>query len=172
MIDIEPEVKKQFDEAEDYIQIVDKLTLNYTQPLDTLIREIRNLLQKHDYEISSDELECFYLKISTELYFLLEHLKEFEIYSSLSKANGAEAYNEAYLCEAVNADKKPSVAELQIRAELKSKKESLVNTVYTSAFKNIKTKIETGNLIADTLKNIIKSRTSMEFLNQSNKGVN
>ena len=52
---------------------------------------------------------------------------------------------------------------MEIRAETKAKKEKLVNAVYASAFKTIKSKIDAGNMIADTLKNIIKVRINVDF---------
>lgn len=158
-------VMQHKDNAINYIELVDKLTLPQTLVLDKLVNEITLLINQPDYVIDIDDLQIYYLKISTELYLMVEKLKQFEIYSSLAKSNETESYNKAYLNEMVTADKKPTVAELQIKAESQAKKESLVNTVYASAFKTIKSKIESGNNIADTLKNIIRIRTNIEFTN-------
>lgn len=158
-------------EAEDYIGIVNQLTKEQTDNLDNLIQEITSLTRKKDYEIEIGVLQEYYLKLSSELYIMVDKLKQFEIYSSLAKANESEEYNNAYLKESTvdTGNKKPAVAELQIRASNSSKKASLVNTVYASAFKTVKSKVEAGNMVADTLKNIIKARTSLEFTtNQSN----
>lgn len=167
---VEQDIIDHFNNSEDYIQIVDRLTEKHTSVLDNIIRDITKLLKQPDYTIDNQELESFYLKLSLELYNVVDKLKEFEIYSSLAKANESETYNNAYLSESISSDKKPAVAELQIRAELKTKKESLVNTVYASAFKNIKSKIEAGNSVLDTIKNVIKNRLSLEF--NSNQNIN
>lgn len=167
---VEQDIIDHFNNSEDYIQIVDRLTEKHTSVLDNIIKDITKLLKQPDYTIDNQELEGFYLKLSLELYNVVDKLKEFEIYSSLAKANESETYNNAYLSESISSDKKPAVAELQIRAELKSKKESLVNTVYASAFKNIKSKIEAGNSVLDTIKNVIKNRLSLEF--NSNQNIN
>ncbi len=163
------DVKKHFDDASDYINLVDKLVTPQTQNLDNLINNIKSLVQQPNCLIANDVLEYNYLNLSTELYLMIDKLKEFEIYSAFAKANEGEAYNNAYLTESTSSDKKPAVAELQIRAEIKSKKESVVNAIYNSAFKTIKNKIDAGNLVADTLKNIIKNRNSIDFTaNQTN----
>lgn len=161
-------------DAQDYIEVVNKLTLGQTQTLDNLVDEIVTTIRKPDYEIEIEKLQEYYLKISSELYLMVDKLKQFEIYSSLAKSNESETYNFAYLEETKAEGKKPAVEELKIRAGVKTQKASLVNTVYASAYKIIKSKIDAGNNIADTLKNIIKVRTSLEFTtNQSNnnKGV-
>lgn len=160
---MENEILNHIEESKDYLSLVDKLTKPITTPLDNLIGEISELLKSPDYLIPTDKLQPFYIKIATELYILVDKLKQFEIYSSLSKSKETEKYNEQYLLEAVAYEKKPSATELQIRAELKAKKESLVNTIYNSAFKNIKSKIDAGNMIADTIKNILRSRVNLEF---------
>lgn len=157
------EVLKHTEEAKDYIDIVDKLTLPQTKPLDNLIAEISSLLQTPNELLEMDRLQPYYLKLATELYLMVDKLKQFEIYSSLAKANNIDNYNNKYLEEAVAYEKKPSATELQIRAELKTKKESVVNTIYASAFKTIKSKIDAGNMVADTLKHIIKTKYNVEY---------
>ena len=160
-------VNTHITDSQDYIELVDKLTSEQTKPLDDLIQQIIALTKKPDYTLDMNELQDKYLRLS----IMLDKLKQFEIYASLAKSNETESYNNAYLEESTISDgtKKPAVAELQIRASNKTKKQSLVNVVYASAFKSIKSKIEAGNNLADTLKNIIKSKTSLEYTtNQSN----
>lgn len=158
-------------DSQDYIELVNKLTSEQTKPLDDLIQQIIALTKQPDYILDMNELQDKYLMLSSELYIMLDKLKQFEIYASLAKSNETESYNNAYLEESTTNDgtKKPAVAELQIRASNKTKKQTLVNVVYSSAFKSIKSKIEAGNNVADTLKNIIKAKTSLEYTtNQAN----
>ena len=158
------DVINHLEEAKDYIELVDKLVQPQTTYLDTLISDVKDIIKQPDYTIDIDVLQTYYLKLSTELYNMVDKSKQFEIYSSLAKVNETESYNNAYLVEMTSTEgKKPTVKELEIRAETKAKKEKLVNAVYASAFKTIKSKIDAGNMIADTLKNIIKVRINVDF---------
>lgn len=164
MTQISDVVNKHIDDAKDYIELVNKLVEPQTTNLDLLIRDVTALIKQPDYMIDIDTLQIYYLKLSTELYAMVDKSKQFEIYSSLAKVFETESYNNAYLTESLPADgKKPTVKELEIKAENKAKRESLVNTVYSSAFKTIKSKIDAGNMIADTLKNIIKAKINIDF---------
>ncbi len=169
------DIIKYFDEAKDYIELVDKLTLQHTQTLDNIIKEISKLMEQPDYLLDIDNIQNYYLKLSTELYILVDKLKKYEIYSSLAKSKETEAYNNAYLKASTPTDgaKKPTVNDLQIQAIENSKKESLISVIYSSALKSIKSKIDAGNNVADTLKNILKTKVSIDFTsNQLNNRSN
>ena len=157
------EVINHIDNSKDYLELVDKITFEHTQNLNNLIQEINMLIQSDRDLIDLNLLQVEYLKLSVELFNMVDKLKKFEIYSSLAKANEAESYNNSYLAESVAYEKKPSATELQVRAEAKSKKESLINTIYKSAFQLIKSKIDAGNAVADTLKNILKVKSNLEY---------
>lgn len=163
--DFSKDILEHKDECNDYIELVNKLTSSQTIKLDTLIQEIVDLMQQPDYMLDIDKIQSYYLKISSELYIMVDKLKQYEIYSSMAKSTETESYNRAYLEASIPSDgaKKLTVAELQIKAGEASKKESLINTVYASALKSVKAKIDSGNMVADTLKNILKTRVNIEF---------
>lgn len=162
-MDISENVMNHIEDAKDYLELVDKLVTPQTASLDKLVAVVLDEINQPDYMIDIDNIQAYYLKLSSELYLMVDKLKQFEIYSSLAKRSESESYNNAYLQELVTADKKPTVAELQIKAEAKSKKEALVNTVYASAFKTMKSKVDTASNLADSLKNILKLRANIEF---------
>lgn len=162
-MDISENVMNHIEDAKDYLELVDKLVTPQTASLDKLVAVVLDEINQPDYMIDIDNIQAYYLKLSSELYLMVDKLKQFEIYSSLAKRSESESYNNAYLQESVAADKKPTVAELQIKAEAKSKKEALVNTVYQSAFKTMKSKVDAGSNLADSLKNILKLRANIEF---------
>ena len=162
-MDISQDIQKHVDDAKDYLELVDKLVNPQTKTLDDLVANIISEINKPDYSIDIEDIQSFYLRLSSELYLMIDKLKQFEIYQSLAKKSESESYNNAYLEEATTDGKKPTVAELQIKAEAKSKKESLVNTVYASAYKTIKSKVDAGNNLADALKNILKVRANIEL---------
>lgn len=162
-MDISENVMNHIEDAKDYLELVDKLVTPQTVSLDKLVAVVLDEINQPDYMIDIDNIQAYYLKLSSELYLMVDKLKQFEIYSSLAKRSESESYNNAYLQESVSADKKPTVAELQIKAEAKSKKEALVNTVYASAFKTMKSKVDAANNLADSLKNILKLRANIEF---------
>lgn len=170
------DLRKHLKESKDYVELVDKLVIPHIGSLDSLITEISRETKKPDYSLDIEVLQEYYLKISSELYLAIDKLKQFEIYSSLAKATEIEVYNKTYLSESISVTengKKPAVEELKIRASSKSKKEALINTVYSSAYKAIKSKIDAGTMVADTLKNIIKAKTSLEFsISQTNTNTN
>lgn len=168
-MELNTEIFNHRSESIDYIELVNQIVDPEVKDLDLLVNSISELLKKPDFDLIIGDLQYYYLKLSTELYFMVDKLKQFEIYTALAKSNQTESYNEAYLSESVASDKKPAVAELQIRAENASKKQSLINTVYNSAFKAVKSKIDAGNNLADTLKNIIKVKTNIDFTNQQSE---
>lgn len=162
-MDISENVMNHIEDAKDYLELVDKLVTPQTASLDKLVAVVLDEINQPEYMIDIDNIQAYYLKLSSELYLMVDKLKQFEIYSSLAKRSESESYNNAYLQESVTADKKPTVAELQIKAEAKSKKEALVNTVYASAFKTMKSKVDAASNLADSLKNILKLRANIEF---------
>lgn len=170
-MEFEQDMINHMEESIDYVELVNKLTYNQLKDLNELVGEITTWLKQPEYNLSIDMLEIYYLKLTTELYIIADTLKDFEIYSSLAKSKSSEMYNHAYLSESMLIkDKKPTIVELQLKAESKSKKESTINILYSSAFKDIKNKIEAGNNIADALKNIIKSKNTLDFIsNQTTK---
>lgn len=171
-MELEEDILKHKEEAKDYISLVNKLTNEQTVNLDKLISDIANLLKTPEEQLEISVLQPYYLKLSIELYMMVDKLKQFEIYSSLAKSNETEAYNSNYIAESIAYDKKPSATELQIRAEIKAKKESLINTIYLSAFRTIKNKIDAGNSIADTLKNIMKTKCNVEYSSNQLDNIN
>lgn len=172
-------VEKHIEECQDYIELVEKMTKPYVQDLDNLINKITVTLNQPDYQIDLDDLEKDNMRLTGCVYTLVDKLKYFDAYSSQAKANEAEAYNNSYLQEAIgnveSGNKKPPVAELQIKATNNSKKDSLRNIVYASALKEIKNKIDAGLTMVDTIKNTIKARVSTEYttsqLDRKDRGV-
>lgn len=162
-MELEKDILNHKENAKDYIDLVNKLTTEQTSHLDNLVMEISNILKSPEDQVEVSILQPYYLKLSTELYMMVDKLKQFEIYSSLAKSNKTEAYNSNYIAESLAYEKKPAATELQIRAEMKAKKEGLIDVIYASAFKTIKNKIDAGNSIADTLKNIIKTKYNIEY---------
>ena len=165
------EILENVEESKDYIDLVDKLVKPHIESLDTLMLEIDKEITKPDYEMNINTIQSYYGKLSSRLYFMVDKLKYFEIYSSNAKANEQEAFNNAYLDEITSSDKKPAVAELNIKSESKSKKQSLANIVYASALKTVKAKIDAGITMVDTLKNILRAKTNLEYSSSfTNKG--
>lgn len=161
-------VKNHATECVDYIELVNKLTTPQLTELKGVITKAKNLLKQQGTEVAEVDiapLQKVYLELSLVLFDMIDKLKYYEVYSSEAKARETEAYNNAYLLESVPGEsgKKPSVAELEVRSLLKSKKDSVVSLVYSSALKNIKDEIGAAETVLDTLKNIIKVRTSLEF---------
>ena len=143
MEDILNETEQLLKDSSDYVDLVTKLTKEHTYRIDELIEEATKLANQPDYSIDMVLLQICYVKLSTELYKMVDKAKQFDIYSSLAEAKATEAFNDAYLTESVSDNgKRPTIKELEIKANNKSKKEYLVNMVYKSAFKSIKDKIK------------------------------
>ena len=153
----------------------------YSEDLDRLMKEI------HDEIIDIDSvpiytIEKYFIKLSSEVYFMCANIEKLGLFDSLSKSKAQETYNMKYLeyqhkNDGIPGTKKPTVAEITAQAETASLYDSTLSDVYTRAYKTIKNKISAAETMISTLSKILSHRmqesqlttqqTERQILNES-----
>ena len=153
----------------------------YSGDLDKLMKEI------HDEIIDIDSvpiytIEKYFIKLSSEVYFMCANIEKLGLFDSLSKSKAQETYNMKYLeyqhkNDGIPGTKKPTVAEITAQAETASLYDSTLSDVYTRAYKTIKNKISAAETMISTLSKILSHRmqesqlttqqTERQILNES-----
>lgn len=154
----------------------------YSNNLDELMLEIRNNILNID-TVPIATIEQYFIKLSTEVYFVSSTIEKLGLFDSISKAKAQETYNQKYLeyqhtNDGVVGAKKPTVAEITARAETASLYDSTLNDVYNKAYKTVKNKISAAETMISTLSKILSHRmqesqlttqqTERQILNESN----
>ena len=158
--------------------IIDK----YASGLDELMFEIdENIVSVDNVPITM--IENYFIKLSTEVYFICSRVEQLGLFDSLSKAKAQETYNTKYLeyqhsNDGITGAKKPTVAEITAQAETASMYDNTLSDVYTRAYRTIKNKISAAETMISTLSKILSHRmqesqlttqqTERQILNESN----
>ena len=143
-----------------FTDISDQIVNSYTAELDELLIEINKRVISVEFAADS-ELEFAALKLSNMLYYMGSRLENIGIKDDLSKLAAKESYNQAYLDNQVkDADRKnkTTVAELTAIAENASRYDTIMNSLYSRIYKQIKYKIDAGYELLSTIKKIISKR--------------
>ena len=145
--------------VEYYVGISDKIIESYTSDFDNLMSDLkRDIIENEPNDIL---LEKYVLELNNTLYFLSSKLESIGIRDDLSKMATKEVFNAAYL-ESREKDmerkNKTTVAELTAIAEDASKYESILNSIYSRVYKQIKMKMDAGYDMVNTLRKIITRR--------------
>jgi hypothetical protein len=152
------EVVKSTEENSQYFtNISDSLVLGYTSDLDQLMIKIH--VDTVENEATDAQLEKYILELSNALYFIGARLEAMGIKDDLSKLAAKQVYNEAYLDAPVDAKgKKPTVAELTAIAEDSSRYETIMNNIYSRAYRQIKYKVDAAYEMLSSIRKIISKR--------------
>lgn len=149
-------------QTEDNVQyfndITNKVVSSYTADLDTLMIEIH---KQSFNEIPVNKLEQYALELTSVLYFMGGQLEQLGIRNDLSKAARQEVFNKAYmgnLDKDIERKNKTTVAENTAKAEQTSQYESIVNSIYDRAYRQVKFKIDAGYEMTGMLRKIITKR--------------
>ena len=155
--------------VEYFTNISANIVSSSTNELDELVNKIR---QSSMDEISDIELEKYILELSNLLYFIGNKLELMGVKDDLSKLAAKQVYNTSYLNAPTDEKgKKPTVAELTAIAEDDSRYESIMNNIYSRAYKLIKYKVDAAYEILSSLRKIISKRMQESQLSaQRNNG--
>lgn len=147
--------------------VADKIVSEYTENLDKIMLEVKhNVIEKQPAPIN--ELEKYFLELSTEIYFISSNTEKLGMYDYVSKLKAQETYNDAYLKyieDGASAKKKPTVAELTALAEKDSTEDNVMHDIYMRAYKIIKNKVSSAELIVSSLSKILTSRLQESQMN-------
>ena len=144
--------------SEYYTNISDKLVEAYSHELDELMNRVR--ADCVDTEPSDKVLEMYTLELSNALYFVGQKLENIGIKDDLTKMAAKEAYNNAYLqhMEAGDAKKKPTVAELTALSEDDAKYQTVINSIYSRVYRQVKYKVDAAYEMLSSIRKIISKR--------------
>ena len=154
---IDSVVESTEENSQEFTNISDTIVKAHTEELDNLMADMNNDVVKQ--EASDLVLERYCLELSNMLYFMGQKLENIGIKDDLSKLAAKEVYNDAYLNAPTDEKgKKPTVAELTAVAENESRYETIMNNIYSRAYKQIKFKIDAGYDMLSSLRKIISKR--------------
>lgn len=140
----------------EFTGVSDKLISSLTTDLDRLMEDIHTDMVENN--ASDYALEKYSLELSNMLYFMGTKLETMGIKDDLSKMAAKEVYNASYLDNSSVVGKKPTVAELSATAENDSRYETIMNSIYTRTYKQLKFKIDAGYEMLNTIRKVISKR--------------
>ena len=141
-----------------FTQISDKVVTAYTNDLDALMNKIRE--DTIDNTPSDEILEKYVLELSNLLYFLGTRLETVGIKDDITRMSAKEVYNNTYTdnLDVAPGGKKPTVAELNVMSENASRYETVVNSIYSRVYRQIKFKIDGAYEMLASLRKIVSKR--------------
>lgn len=160
--DIGEKINNVFDETDkqtDYFTFIsDKVVTAYTDDLNHLMTNIRE--DTIDNTPSDEILEKYVLELSNMLYFMGTRLESVGIKEDITKMSAKEVFNNTYSknLEVGPGGKKPTVAELNVMSEDASRYETVVNSIYSRVYRQIKFKIDASYEMLASLRKIISKR--------------
>lgn len=155
-----------------YLSISEKLVKSYTEDFDELMSDLKEDLV--DNEPTDIILEKYVLELNNKLYFLGDKLESVGIRDDLSKMASREVFNNAYLSSRekdTERRNKTTVAELTAIAEDTSRYQSVLNSIYSRVYKQIKLKMDAGYDMVNTLRKVISRRMQEASLSATYKPV-
>ena len=148
-----------------FTSISDELVKSYTENMDSLMSDLYTDCIQND---ASDKiLEKYLLELNNMLYFLGSKLETVGIKEDLSRLASKESYNNAYLrnrLKDAEQRNKTTVAELTALAEDASKYETVLNSLYSRVYKQLKFKMDAGYDMVNSLRKIITKRMQDQSL--------
>lgn len=165
-------VKTVEENVEYYISISDKIVESYTKDFDVLMSDLkRDIIENDPTDLL---LEKYVLELNNMLYFLSDKIESVGIKDDLSKMAAKEVFNTTYLESRekdIERKNKTTVAELTAMAEDASKYETILNSIYSRVYKQIKLKMDAGYDMVNTIRKIITRRMQDAAMSVNYKSV-
>lgn len=145
-------LNKQIQENSILIEnIVYDITREYTKELDDIMLTCRTIFRSKD-KVTNQELEDLLSQLPCSLYFVNEGQEIVGLKEDISKMTKMEKYNEARK-KAVG-----TVADKNTAAELEVMNEELNRIIYQRSYKMIRSKVEMGQEMINSLKRVFDAR--------------
>lgn len=132
------------------LKIVDQLVKKYCRDLDTVVKEVEDLLRNKE-ELLVEDLRYYISYLPTQLYFANNALEDLGVEGDVAKAIRAEAFNEAYL-NSVEGTVKAKTSDAQKLVV----NEQLIEDVFVRAYKKAKARIDHALTLHSALKKILQ----------------
>lgn len=147
---------KRVDEnANSMSEIVMRVVNPFCSDLDAYIQFIKDCLHGGEQVPTNDELDDFCLNLSTLLYFASSACEKLGIKDDISNAVYKDVYHHAR-----NALEGGTVADKNSVAEIQSQAEQLVSICYSRAYRLMKSKVESGQELLNSVKKVLSRRMS------------
>mgnify|MGYP003299832934 CR=1 FL=1 len=155
--------REQFEEVSNLVEenssvievIVGEIVDRYTRELDDFVFKIKAGLEDKEHPVTTSELSNICMRLSTYIYFASSMSEQLGIKDDISKALYKEVYNNNR-----NLLDRGTVADKNTQAELSSRKEYLVNVIYSRSFKIVKSKVESAQELLSSCKKVLTLRIS------------
>lgn len=131
--------------------IVYDITRQYTKPLDDIMIICRDIFNSKD-KITNEEIEDLLTQLPTALYFVNEGQEFVGLKEDVAKITKMENYN------IIRAKATGTVADKNTTAELSVINEEINRIIYQRSYKMIKSKVEMGQEMINSLKRVFDAR--------------
>lgn len=153
------EIKNNVDQ---FNSIVKNTANKYTEHLDRMMQKLYKMFMSKQNDTPTQEIENCLPELTSLLYFMADKVEQLNIYSDMAKKSLSEAYNNVYLDSSRQKDERGkavnTVAENTAIAENATIEDAVMASVYASAYRIVKSKIDAGYAMVDTLKKVLSSR--------------
>ena len=171
MLDLTDKMNAVDENAQYLLDMTTKVVNSYTSHLTGIMNNIYNDIVNQDNP-PIEVIEKYFLQLSNAIYFIAENTESVGIFDGVSKAAALQAYNDA-LMESQSSigsnNKKPTVAESTAYAQKASLEDTMINEVYSRAYKMIKSKLDAAQVMTSTLSKVLSKRMAeMQFSNVNN----
>ena len=141
--------------VEYFDNMVNEVADTYTADLNAVMDDIKlHVVDKADPPVSL--VEEYFMKLSALLYYVGSQMESLGIRDDISEQMQKEVFNTEYLSQQeLNRDKKPTAATLTALAENKSMYETLLNSMYSRAYKIVKFRVEAADRMCSTLSKVM-----------------
>lgn len=131
--------------------IVYDITRQYTKPLDDIMVVCKGIFNSHD-KITNEEIEDLLTQLPSALYFVNEGQEIVGLKEDIAKMTKMENYN------IIRAKATGTVADKNTTAELGVVNEEINRIIYQRSYKMIKSKVEMGQEMINSLKRVFDAR--------------
>lgn len=153
-------LKKQVEQDAELLNaVIYRIIKPYCKSLDDYIEFITNILHDSESPPTTQELEDFCMRLSTDIYWASGMCEQLGIRDDIARALYKEIYNKAR-----DNEVEGTVADKNAIAELKSQQEYLTSVCYNRAYKIMKAKVDNAQELLSSCKKVLSHRITEEEL--------
>lgn len=131
--------------------------------LDNTVKKIQTKLLEFDGDLPIDELIGYISELCPIVYFVLANLEKLGSRADIIEQMKIDKYNKAIMSSPGTATDKKAMAESSINEE------ALVSSIYSRAYKAVKTRTDTAQTTIDALKKALSAKMSeMQVMRSQN----